>query len=79
MIPAPLGPEGEFGPISCPGQRRGGTEAVLVDERGDYASQLQIQGIPTNVIVDRHGIVREIGGSTPEDLRRILPRLLVSR
>jgi peroxiredoxin len=38
---------------------------LLVDRSGASAKQLQIEGIPTNVIADRRGIIREIGGSTP--------------
>lgn len=49
---------------------------VLVDETGDYARQLQIRGVPTNVFVDSDGTVTAVGGVAPDELEAEIRRLL---
>ena len=49
---------------------------VLVDETGDLATRLGIRGVPTNVFVDTDGTVREVGASTPAQLREAVTSLL---
>ena len=41
---------------------------VLLDESAEYARQLGIRGVPTNVLVDGGGAVRAIGLSDPDVL-----------
>jgi hypothetical protein len=48
---------------------------VLLDESGDYARQLGIRGVPTNVVVDAGGIVRGFGASNPRELERMAHEL----
>ncbi len=52
----------------------GGT--VLLDETGEYAARLGIQGVPTNVLVDEHGVVRAVGVTTPGELNAAVDDLL---
>lgn len=49
---------------------------ILLDESGDYAAALGITGVPTNVLVDAHGIVRAVGAVTPAELERAVGELL---
>lgn len=49
---------------------------VLVDEAGSYAQALDIRGVPTNVLVDDRGTVREVGATTPGDLQAAVEALL---
>ena len=54
-----------------------GIEAtILLDETGDYARQLGIRGVPTNVLVDADGTIAEIGASELDALERGVDRLL---
>ncbi|HET9721095.1 MAG TPA: hypothetical protein VFP55_13525 [Solirubrobacteraceae bacterium] len=52
---------------------------VLLDETAEYARQLGVRGVPTNVFVDQAGVVRAFGASTFDDLLneacRLEPRL----
>lgn len=34
---------------------------ILLDESTEYADRIGIRGVPTNVLVDGHGIVRAVG------------------
>ncbi len=52
---------------------------ILIDETGEYASRLKIRGVPTNVLVDHHGIVRGVGLSRPAELSAAVNALLDSR
>ena len=49
---------------------------ILVDETAEYAKQLGIRGVPTNVLVDEHGIVREVGATELDELYAAVERLL---
>ncbi|GAA4517204.1 hypothetical protein GCM10023191_089310 [Actinoallomurus oryzae] len=49
---------------------------VLLDETGQYAGRLGIRGIPTNVLVDEHGIVRTVGVTEPAELNAAVEELL---
>ncbi len=55
----------------------GGT--VLLDESGEYAEQLGIRGVPMNVLVDRDGVVRQVGATTPDEIRKSLTNLFLGR
>lgn len=49
---------------------------VLLDETGDYAAALGIRGVPTNVLVDAHGVVRGVGLTAPAELDAAVDALL---
>ncbi|GGX77256.1 hypothetical protein GCM10010510_22640 [Streptomyces anandii JCM 4720] len=49
---------------------------VLLDGTGEYAALLGIRGVPTNVLVDEHGVVRLVGGTTPDELDAAVEELL---
>jgi peroxiredoxin len=55
-------------------KRHGLTFPLLVDEGERYAAQFDLKGIPTNVMVDPFGCIREIGATTPAELQRLLKR-----
>jgi hypothetical protein len=50
---------------------------MLLDEGERYATQFNLQGVPTNVLVDPFGIIREVGGTTPDELRQMLKRAIL--
>lgn len=50
--------------------------AVLLDESGRYAAALGIRGVPTNVCVDDHGVIRTVGATTPRELDIAVQTLL---
>ena len=50
--------------------------SVLIDETGEYAARLGIRGVPTNVAVDRRGLVRTVGATTPQELNEVVNSLL---
>ena len=52
----------------------GGT--VLLDETAEYATQIGIRGVPTNVFVDETGIVRTVGAVRPTELEQAARELL---
>lgn len=49
---------------------------VLLDETGEYATRLGIRGVPTNVLVDEHGVVRAVGLTAPADLNAAVDEFL---
>jgi len=49
---------------------------VLVDDAADYARQLGIRGVPTNVFVDANGIVTAVGAVAPRQLEAEIRHLL---
>lgn len=51
----------------------GGT--ILLDETGDFARELGVRGIPTNIVVDRTGVVRVVGATRFGELDDALDRL----
>ena len=54
-----------------------GIEAtILIDDTGAFAEQLDIRGVPTNVLVDADGTVAEIGASELDELERAVNRLV---
>jgi peroxiredoxin len=53
------------------------TFPLLLDEGEHYAAQFGLQGVPTNILVDPFGRIREIGGTTPEELKRMLKRAIL--
>ena len=48
---------------------------ILLDETGDYARQLGIRGVPTNVLVDADGTVVEVGATRLDELEAAVGRL----
>jgi predicted DsbA family dithiol-disulfide isomerase len=54
-----------------------GIEAtILIDDTGAFARELDIRGVPTNVLVDADGTIAEIGASELDALERAVDRLL---
>ena len=51
---------------------------MLLDETGEYAQELRIPGVPTNVLVDARGVVRAVGASAPDELYAAADELLAS-
>ena len=49
---------------------------VLVDVHGTFTEQLDIRGVPTNIVVDGDGTVTCVGASTPQALEAAVRRLL---
>ena len=49
---------------------------VLLDTTGEYIARLGLRGVPHNVVVDKQGIVRAVGMTTPDEVRTTLTRLL---
>ena len=58
-------------------QRHHLTFPLLLDEGERYASQFGLQGVPTNVLVDPFGRIREVGGTTPDELQQLLKRAIM--
>lgn len=58
-------------------QRHHLTFPLLLDEGEYYATQFQLRGIPTNILVDPFGRIQEIGGTTPAELQRLLKRAIL--
>jgi hypothetical protein len=52
---------------------------ILLDESGDYARQLGIRGVPTNVLVDADGVVRDVGLVRLDELHAAVDRLTEGR
>jgi hypothetical protein len=48
---------------------------VLLDEHGEYARQLGVRGVPTNLLVDSAGTVRAFGAGNPDELRAAVDEL----
>lgn len=48
---------------------------ILVDETADYAKQLGIRGVPTNVLVDADGTVVDVGLVRIDELEAAVARL----
>ena len=51
----------------------GGT--ILMDETAAFAEQLGVRGVPTNVVVDRTGVVRLVGATKFGELQAALDAL----
>jgi len=49
---------------------------VAMDEDAAYANQLGVRGIPINVIVDKKGIIRSFGVTSPDEVKSTLMRLM---
>jgi len=50
---------------------------VLLDAQGDYINLLGLRGVPHNIIVDKKGIVKAVGTTTPDEVRGTLIKLLL--
>ena len=49
---------------------------ILLDETAEYARALGVRGVPTNVLVDSDGIVRDVGLVRLDELDAAVERLL---
>jgi hypothetical protein len=49
---------------------------ILLDETADYARSLGVRGVPTNILVDADGIVRDVGLVRIDELHRAVDALL---
>jgi hypothetical protein len=49
---------------------------VLLDETGEYARSLGVRGVPTNLVVDAAGIVRDFGVSRLDELDAAIDDML---
>jgi hypothetical protein len=50
---------------------------VLLDPTAEYINRLGLQGVPINVIVDKKGIVRSVGTTTPDEVKATLMKMLM--
>lgn len=50
---------------------------VLIDTDNKYVNQLGITGVPFNLVVDKKGIIRAAGMTTPDEVKSTLMRLLM--
>ena len=48
---------------------------ILLDPAAELASELGVRGVPTNVVVDSDGIVREFGAARLDELERAIESL----
>ena len=58
-------------------QRHHLTYPLLLDEGERYATQFELQGVPTNVLVDPYGRIVDVGGTTPDELQRLIKRAIM--
>jgi len=58
-------------------QRHHLTFPLLLDEGEAYATQFGLQGVPTNVLVDPFGRIVAVGGTTPEELKKLLKQIIL--
>lgn len=49
---------------------------VLLDETGEYAQSLGVRGVPTNLVVDADGVVRDFGVSRLDELDAAIDAML---
>jgi hypothetical protein len=49
---------------------------ILLDDTGEYARLLDIRGVPTNVLVDSDGTVRDVGLVRLDELEAGIDRLV---
>jgi len=50
---------------------------VLIDTDDRYIHQLGLRGVPMNIVVDKKGLVRSVGTTTPDEVKATLTRLLL--
>jgi protein-disulfide isomerase len=48
---------------------------VLVDDTAEYARELGVRGVPTNVLVDETGTVRAVGLVEPGELETAVAKI----
>lgn len=48
---------------------------VLLDTTGEYPRQVGVRGVPYNIFVDEQGVVRALGGTTPDEMQQALMTL----
>jgi hypothetical protein len=49
---------------------------ILLDETAEYARSLGVRGVPTNILVDEDGIVRDVGLVKIDELHAAVDALL---
>ena len=50
---------------------------VLLDEEGEYRGRLGLRVGPINIVVNKKGIVKAVGMTTPDEVRATLTKLLL--
>lgn len=50
---------------------------VLIDDGNEYINRLGVNGVPFNLVVDRKGIIKAAGMTTPDEVKANLMRLLL--
>lgn len=50
---------------------------VLLDTEGEYMTRLGLRGVPINILVNKKGIVKAVGMTTPDEVRATLTKLLL--
>ena len=50
---------------------------ILLDEEGEYMRRLGLRGVPINIVVNKKGIVKAVGMTTPDEVRATLTKLLL--
>ena len=48
-------------------ENAGISHKVLIDQTGSVAKTYQVRGIPTNILIDKKGIIRFYGNNLPDD------------
>jgi len=49
---------------------------TLVDEDNAYSEVLGLRGVPMNVVMDKKGIIRAFGMTSPDEVRATLTQLM---
>lgn len=52
------------------------TYPIVMDTGSVYLKKLGLAGIPTNVVIDRAGIIRVVGATDPDELSQTIKRAL---
>ncbi len=49
---------------------------ILLDDKEELFGILGLRGVPMNVVVDKKGIIRAVGMTSPDEVRATLTRLM---
>ena len=50
---------------------------VLIDAQGEYMTRLGLRGVPINILVNKKGIVQEVGMTTPDEVKATLMKMFL--
>ncbi len=50
---------------------------VLIDAEGEYMTRLGLRGVPINILVNKKGIVQEVGMTTPDEVKATLMKMFL--